>query len=292
MASRDTAAEHGDQRANVTSAVRDHYSAAAARVREAVTASRPPSGCGCGCGDGCTGGSGFGSTVYAADDLEELPAGAVIGSLGCSNPTALADLHEGETVLDLGSGGGIDVLLAARRVGPAGKAYGLDMTDEMLALARENGSAAGVTNAEFLKGHIEAVPLPDHSVDAVISNCVINLSPDKDAVLAEAFRVLRPGGRLAIADVVIRDPQPGEPEIPAGLRRDLALWSGCVGGALVIGEYRRKLSTVGFESIEIAEVAEVHSYTLHDLGLAAGDGLDGASAARFVSAFVHARKPV
>lgn len=289
MASRDTAAEHGDQRANVTSAVRDHYSAVAARVREAATASRPPSGCGCGCGDGCTGGSGFGSTVYAAADLEELPAGAVIGSLGCGNPTALADLHAGETVLDLGSGGGIDVLLAARRVGPAGKAYGLDMTDEMLALARENRERAGVTNAEFLKGHIEAVPLPDHSVDAVISNCVINLSPDKDAVLAEAFRVLRPGGRLAIADVVIRDPQPGEPEIPAGLRRDLALWSGCLGGALAIGEYRRKLSTAGFESIEIAEV---HTYTLRDLGLATGDGLDEPCASRFVSAFVHARKPV
>ncbi|MBI5627464.1 MAG: arsenite methyltransferase, partial [Candidatus Rokubacteria bacterium] len=181
---------------------------------------------------------------------------------GCGNPTALAELRPGETVLDLGSGGGIDVLLSAKRVGPAGKAYGLDMTDEMLALARENQRKAGVANVEFLKGEMEQIPLPDDSVDVIISNCVINLSADKDRVLAEAFRVLRPGGRFAVSDVVVRG------EVPAAIRRSVELWIGCVAGALEEREYREKLAKAGFEAI--------------------APQVDG----KFMSAFVRARKPV
>ncbi len=276
----------------VVSAVRAHYADIATRAREtAATGTLPADGCGCGglCTPG--GGSGFGAAVYAISDLEELPLGAIAGSQGCGNPTALAELHEGEVVLDLGSGGGIDVLLSARRVGLTGKAYGLDMTDEMLELARENQARAGVTNVEFLKGRIEAVPLPDASVDVILSNCVVNLSPDKDAVLTEAFRVLRSGGRLAISDVVIRDPEPGEPAVPDAVRRDLTLWSGCVGGALQASEYRTKLATAGFTDIEIEEVRR---YTLQDLGGtadAAPNGLTEAVADRFISAFVRARTP-
>ena len=276
----------------VVSAVRAHYAEVASRAR-ATAATGTLSATGCGCGGLCTpgGGSGFGAAVYAVSDLEELPLGAIAGSQGCGNPTALAELRAGDVVLDLGSGGGIDVLLSARRVGPTGKAYGLDMTDEMLELARENQARAGVTNVEFLKGRIETVPLPDASVDVILSNCVVNLSPDKDAVLREAFRVLRAGGRIAISDVVIRDPRPGEPAIPDAVRRDLTLWSGCVGGALPASAYETKLAAAGFTDIAIEEV---HRYTLQDLGggtNAAPSGLTAAVADQFISAFVRARKP-
>src|SRR5439155_649355 len=185
------------------------------------------------------------SNLYAAGETAGLPAQAVAASLGCGNPTALADLRPGETVLDLGSGGGIDVLLSARRVGPTGKAYGLDMTDEMLALARDNQRKSGVENVEFLRGEIENVPLPDGSVDVIISNCVINLSADKDRVFAEALRVLKPGGRLAVSDVVVRG------EVPAEIRKSVELWIGCVAGALGEHEYREKLAKAGFEAIDV-----------------------------------------
>ena len=198
-------------------------------------------------GSGCCGSTGdpITSNLYAADETAGLPAEAVTASLGCGNPMALAQLNPGETVLDLGSGGGIDVLLSAKRVGPTGKAYGLDMTEEMLALARENQRKAGVENVKFLKGEIEQIPLPDNSVDVIISNCVINLSADKDRVLAEAFRVLRPGGRFAVSDVVVRG------EVPAPIRRNVELWIGCVAGALEEEEYRTKLARAGFEEITL-----------------------------------------
>ncbi|HEV8474019.1 MAG TPA: arsenite methyltransferase, partial [Methylomirabilota bacterium] len=207
---------------------------------------------------------------------------------GCGNPTALAELRPGEVVLDLGSGGGIDVLLSARRVGPTGKAYGLDMTDEMLALARENGRKAGVANVEFLEGEIEHMPLPDSSVDVIISNCVINLSPDKDAVLAEAFRVLRPGGRFAVSDVVVRG------EVPAAIRKSVELWIGCVAGALEESEYRGKLAKVGFEAVDV-ETTRVHRADKAREVLAS-TGLDAETIAaaidgKFISAFIRARKP-
>jgi arsenite methyltransferase len=238
----------------------------------------------------------FGATLYRTGDLAVLPAGAVAASLGCGNPTALAEIWPGETVLDLGSGGGIDVLLSARRVGPTGKVYGLDMTDEMLALARENQRKAGVANVEFLKGEIEAIPLPESAVDVIISNCVVNLSADKDAVLREAFRVLRPGGRVAISDVVIRDAEPGESAIPDAVRRDIELWTGCIAGALEAREYREKLAAAGFGAIEIQEVRR---YSADDI---CGSDCCGASAeaatdvtddvaSRFISAFVRAVKP-
>src|SRR5688572_22738168 len=185
------------------------------------------------------------SNHYSAPETSDLPAKAVAASLGCGNPTALARLNPGETVLDLGSGGGIDVLLSARRVGPTGKVYGLDMTDEMLDLARENQRKAGLTNVEFLKGDIEQIPLPDNSVDVIISNCVINLAADKDRVLADAFRVLKPGGRFAVSDVVTRG------EIPSEIRERVLLWVGCIAGALEENEYREKLRKAGFESIEV-----------------------------------------
>src|SRR5579862_6791983 len=185
------------------------------------------------------------TNLYSADQTGIIPEKAVRASLGCGNPTALIDLRPGETVLDLGSGGGIDVLLSARRVGPTGKAYGLDMTDDMLALARENQKQAGVTNAEFLKGEIESIPLPDNSVDVIISNCVINLSADKDRVLREAFRVLKPGGRFAVSDVVVRG------SVPEQVRRSMEMWVGCIAGALEENEYRSKLTSAGFENVEI-----------------------------------------
>ena len=228
------------------------------------------------------------SNLYAAGETTELPQEAVAASLGCGNPAALANLKPGETVLDLGSGGGIDVLLSARRVGPRGKAYGLDMTDEMLALARENQRQAGVENVEFLKGEIERVPLPDASVDVVISNCVINLSADKRRVLAEAFRVLKPGGRCAVSDVVVRG------AVPPAVRRSMELWIGCVAGALEEGEFRRLLGEVGFEDIEI-EPTRV--YRLEDArAFLLESGLDADAVAaeidgRFLSAFVRAGKP-
>jgi arsenite methyltransferase len=224
------------------------------------------------------------------DDLQkgELPEAAVLASLGCGNPTALAELKPGETVLDLGSGGGIDVLLSARRVAPGGKAYGLDMTDEMLALARANQKKAGVDNVEFLKGEIENMPLPDNSVDVIISNCVINLSADKDRVLREAFRVLKPGGRFAVSDVVTRG------EIHPEIRKSVLLWVGCVAGALEENEYRTKLKAAGFEGIDVEPTriyrAEEAISFLQDQGLdveAIGPQVDG----KFMSAFIRARKP-
>jgi len=229
------------------------------------------------------------SKLYSESETACVPSEATAASLGCGNPTALADLKAGETVLDLGSGGGIDVLLSARRVGPTGKAYGLDMTDEMLALARENQLKAGVSNVEFLKGEIEAIPLPDDSVDVIISNCVINLSADKDRVFAEAFRVLRPGGRFAVSDVVVRG------EVPAQIRRSVELWIGCVAGALEHDEYRAKLAKAGFEAIDL-EATRV--YRVEDAKeFLAKSGIDGDAIAaqvdgKFMSAFVRARKPL
>jgi SAM-dependent methyltransferase len=227
------------------------------------------------------------SNLYAPGETADLPEQAVSASLGCGNPTALAALEAGETVLDLGSGGGIDVLLSAKRVGPAGKAYGLDMTDEMLALARENQRKAGVTNVEFLKGEIEHIPLPDRSVDVIISNCVINLSADKDAVLAEAFRVLKPGGRFAVSDVVVRG------EVPAEIRRSVELWIGCVAGALEESEYRAKLEKAGFEDITIEPTRIYTAESARDYLAGAGLGAEAIAAVegKFASAFVRARKP-
>jgi arsenite methyltransferase len=228
------------------------------------------------------------SDLYEIGETAALPAEAVAASLGCGNPTALAELKPGETVLDLGSGGGIDVLLSAKRVGPTGKAYGLDMTDEMLALARENQRKAGVENVEFVKGEIEAIPLPDSSVDVIISNCVINLSADKDRVFAEAFRVLRPGGRFAVSDVVVRG------EVPEQIRKSVELWIGCVAGALEEGEYRAKLSKAGFEAVDL-EATRV--YRVEDAReFLDREGIDASVIAplvdgKFMSAFVRARKP-
>ena len=228
------------------------------------------------------------SNLYDAGQTGEVPAAALEASLGCGNPTALAELEPGETVLDLGSGGGIDVLLSAKRVGPTGKAYGLDMTDEMLALADENRRRSGLTNVEFLKGEIEHIPLPDNSVDVIISNCVINLSGDKDQVLREAFRVLKPGGRFAVSDVVVRG------EVPADIRKSMELWVGCVAGALSESDYRSKLARAGFGNIDV-EVTRVYGSDDARTFLAA-EGLDGDAIAqevegKFVSAFVRAVKP-
>jgi SAM-dependent methyltransferase len=263
--------------------VRDKYGAAARRV---VSGER----------SGCCGASSCGTDVdpitrdlYSSSQVSTLPETAIQASLGCGNPTALAQLNAGETVLDLGSGGGIDVLLSAQRVGTAGKAYGLDMTDDMLALARENQKKAGVQNVEFLKGEMENIPLPDNSVDVIISNCVINLSGDKDKVLREAFRVLRPGGRFAISDVVVRG------DVPEAVKRSVELWCGCIAGALKDTEYREKLGSAGFESIEIEET---RVYNIEDARtfLSAG-GIDVDAVApqvegKFISAFVRAVKPL
>jgi len=228
------------------------------------------------------------SNLYDEGETEDLPKEAVVASLGCGNPTALAQLTPGETVLDLGSGGGIDVLLSAKRVGPTGKAYGLDMTDEMLALARENQRKSGVANAEFLKGEIEAIPLPDNSVDVIISNCVINLSADKDRVLAEAFRVLKPGGRFAVSDIVVRG------EVPAAIRRSVELWIGCVAGALEEADYRAKLGKAGFEAIDVEPTRIYRTEDAREFldregidAVAIAPAVDG----KFMSAFVRARKP-
>jgi arsenite methyltransferase len=229
------------------------------------------------------------SNLYEAKQTAGLPQDAVSASLGCGNPTALAQLNAGEHVLDLGSGGGLDVLLSAKRVGPSGKAYGLDMTDDMLALARENQRKAGARNVEFLKGEIENIPLPQNSVDVVISNCVINLSGDKDRVLREAFRVLRPGGRFAVSDVVVRG------SVPAEIRRNVELWVGCVAGAMDESEYRVKLGAAGFAEIEI-EATRVYSVEDARQFLAA-KGIDVDSIApqvegKFASAFIRAKKPI
>jgi SAM-dependent methyltransferase len=261
--------------------IREHYGqAAVAAARGGV------SSCGCGCGtsdkDVIT------SDLYSGAETATLPREAVAASLGCGNPTALIDLHPCEVVLDLGSGGGIDVLLSARRVGPGGKVYGLDMTDEMLALARENARRAGATNVEFLQGEIEQIPLPDDSVDVIISNCVINLSSDKRRVLAEAFRVLRPGGRFAVSDVVVRG------EVPPAIRRSVELWVGCVAGAMEESDYVSTLREVGFTDVG---VEPWRVYTVADAGsLLDGLGVDVAALAsavdgKFASAFVRATKP-
>ncbi len=228
------------------------------------------------------------SDLYAPREKALLPAAAVEASLGCGNPTALATLNPGETVLDLGSGGGIDVLLSARRVGPAGRVYGLDMTDEMLELARRNAREAGATNVEFLKGELEAIPLPDAAVDVIISNCVINLSADKDRSLREAFRVLKPGGRFAVSDVVVRG------EVPPAIRRSVELWIGCVAGALEEREFEAKLKAAGFTDVEIVPT---RVYGVEDArDFLAEAGLDPEIArdadGKFLSAFVRARKPV
>jgi len=266
--------------ADVKDAVREKYGQAALRVRAAKA-----SCCGTAAADPC---NPITAKLYDAAEAEALPQEALLASLGCGNPTALAQLEPGDTVLDLGSGGGIDVLLSARRVAPNGKAYGLDMTDEMLALARDNQRKAGVANVEFLKGEIENIPLPDNSVDVVISNCVINLSGDKDRVLSEAFRVLKPGGRLAVSDVVTRG------DVPEAIRRDVLLWVGCIAGALRDSEYLDKLRQAGFEKISI-EPTRV--YDIEDArAFLAGKGVDVDAIApqvqgKFMSGFVRAVKP-
>jgi SAM-dependent methyltransferase len=261
--------------------IQQKYGAAARRAAGAADTA----GCcgpGCGCPDPIT------SDLYAADETSALPAAAVAASLGCGNPTALIDLRPGETVLDLGSGGGIDVLLSARRVGPRGKVYGLDMTDDMLALARENQRKAGATNVEFLKGEIENIPLPDNTVDVIISNCVINLSADKGRVLREAFRVLRPGGRFAVSDVVVRG------EVPPAVRRSVELWVGCVAGALQESEYRALLAQAGFGDIEIDAWRVYKVEDAKEFLTSAGLDVDTIAPqvdGKFASAFIRARKP-
>jgi SAM-dependent methyltransferase len=267
---------------DIQQAVREKYGAIATSVAKASTNTGCCGPTTCGCGDPIT------SNLYSDAETSSLPADAVTASLGCGNPTALLALEPGQTVLDLGSGGGIDVLLSAKRVGPTGKAYGLDMTDEMLALARENQRKAGASNVEFLKGTIEAIPLPDNSVDVIISNCVINLSSDKDAVLREAFRVLKPGGRFAVSDVVVRG------DVPAAIRRSMELWVGCIAGALEETEYASKLRDAGFADVEVEpwriyKVEDARAF-LTDSGVDV-DRLAPVVEGRFASAFVRASKP-
>jgi SAM-dependent methyltransferase len=254
------------------------------RERYAQAAQRVQSGGGCGCGSSGCCGDAVSEDLYAADQVAGLPEEAVLASLGCGNPTALIDLHEGQTVLDLGSGGGIDVLLSAKRVGPTGFVYGVDMTDEMLALAQENKAKAGVSNVAFLRGRIEDIPLPASSVDVVISNCVINLAADKSLVLRDAYRVLKPGGRFAVSDVVADGP------VPDGLRQNMEAWVGCLAGALPVDDYQRLLTEAGFDDVSI-EITR--RYTVAEAGLdpttlpagwEAGDG-------KLASAFVRATKP-
>ena len=262
--------------ADIKEVVRNRYAEAAQNVRTGSSC------CGAREWDPIT------SNLYADVETRNLPENAILASLGCGNPTALAELRDGETVLDLGSGGGIDVLLSARRVGPSGKAYGLDMTDDMLALARENQKRAGAENVEFLKGEIEAIPLPDSSVDVIISNCVINLSADKDKVLREAFRVLKPGGRFAVSDVVTRG------AIPEAVRRNMLLWVGCIAGALDENDYRKRLAAAGFEAIgieptrvyDVEDAREFLTSQSVDVDAIAADVGD-----KFMSAFVRAKKP-
>ena len=267
---------------NIKEVVKEKYGQAALRVIQG-----PTSCCGTapaldGCPDPIT------SNLYDSSQTSQIPGEALLASLGCGNPTALAELKPGETVLDLGSGGGIDVLLSARRVGPTGKAYGLDMTDEMLALARENQRKAGVENAEFLRGEIEDIPLPDNSVDVIISNCVINLSANKDQVLREAFRVLKPGGRFAVSDIVVRG------EVPAEIRRNMELWVGCMAGALEENEYLGKLKRAGFE---VVSIEPTRIYRIEEAReLLCSKGIDVEAIAplvdgKFMSGFVRARKP-
>ncbi|HEY0875177.1 MAG TPA: arsenite methyltransferase [Vicinamibacterales bacterium] len=261
--------------------IQQKYGEAAVRAR---TGQEKGGCCGtsCGCGDPIT------SNLYGEEETGSLPETAVAASLGCGNPTALIELKEGQTVLDLGSGGGIDVLLSAKRVGPTGKVYGLDMTDEMLALARENQRKAGATNVEFLKGEIERIPLPDESVDVIISNCVINLSADKPQVLREAFRVLKPGGRFAVSDVVVRG------EVPAAVRKSMELWIGCVAGALHEDDYRRYLAEAGFESVDVEPWRVYQADDAKQFLAEAGLDVNEVAAqveGRIASAFVRATKP-
>ncbi|HXO60507.1 MAG TPA: arsenite methyltransferase [Candidatus Acidoferrales bacterium] len=270
---------------NIKSIVQEKYGAAAQRAASgqssACCGSSPASAT-----DRC---DPITANLYGEGEAGSVPEAALRASLGCGNPTALANLAPGEIVLDLGSGGGIDVLLSARRVGPTGKAYGLDMTDEMLALAEENKRKSGLLNVEFLKGEIENIPLPDNSVDVIVSNCVINLSGDKDRVLREAFRVLKPGGRFAISDVVVRG------EVPEQIRKSVELWVGCVAGALTDTEYQQKLAAAGFESVDI-EPTRVYSINdakefLNAVGIDA-DAVAPQIRDKFISAFVRAQKPV
>ncbi|HWC43804.1 MAG TPA: arsenite methyltransferase [Actinomycetota bacterium] len=260
--------QHTDQD-TVREQVRARYAAAATRITGGGCGCGQPADCGC--DSGCCGNAataeepGFGAELYATLDRDQLPDSAVLASLGCGNPTAVAELHDGETVLDLGSGGGIDVLLSAKRVGPTGRAYGLDMTEEMLQLARRNAAAAGAGNVEFLKGEIEAIPLPARTVDVVISNCVVNLSPDKPAVFAETFRVLKPGGRIGITDVVAED------QLSAAERAERGAWVGCIAGALSRTEYEAGLAAAGFQQVSVDYTHQV------------GDGLH--------SAIIKATKP-
>jgi arsenite methyltransferase len=268
---------------NIREAVKEKYGQAALRAAAGAVGSccGSESALNC-CTDPIT------SNLYLSGETGEVPPEAVLASLGCGNPTALAKLKPGEIVLDLGSGGGIDVLLSARRVGPAGKAYGLDMTDEMLGLARENQRRSGLENVEFLKGEIENIPLPESSVDVIISNCVINLSADKGRVLAEAFRVLKPGGRFAVSDVVVRG------EVPGDIRQHLELWIGCVAGALEESEYRMKLAAAGFEEIGIEPTRVYKVEDARQFLTGAGIDVDGIALlvdGKFMSAFVRARKP-
>jgi arsenite methyltransferase len=275
----------------LTDIVREKYGDAARRVLDAGSADA----C-CGPVNSCCGGAAFNgatdpitSNLYVNGETDELPSAAVLASLGCGNPTALAQLNAGETVLDLGSGGGIDVILSARRVGPTGKVYGLDMTDDMLALARQNAAEAGIANVEFLRGRIEAIPLPSNSVDVIISNCVINLSGDKRQVLAEAFRVLKPGGRFAVSDVVVRG------EVPPVVRRSMELWVGCVAGALEESAFTSMLTDVGFTGVEIEPTRVYRSEDarafLEQAGIAVDEHLDDIDG-KFMAAFVRATKPL
>ena len=270
--------------ANIKEVVREKYGEAAKRAASGVGSAC----CGTSPTSSIEGCDPITSNLYGAGEAAAVPEAALRASLGCGNPTALAKLEPGEVVLDLGSGGGIDVLLSARRVGPTGKAYGLDMTDEMLALARENKRNSGLTNVEFLKGEIEDIPLPDNTVDVIVSNCVINLSGDKDRVLREAFRVLKPGGRFAISDVVVRG------EVPQEIRRSIELWVGCVAGAISETEYEQKLAAAGFESIDIEPTRIYNVDDAREFLGAAGIDVDAIAKqveGKFISAFVRARKP-
>ncbi len=267
-------------RTDVKDAVRERYSEAARRVSEGRSC--------CGGNAALAGTNPITSNLYDVSEKGALPEAAVLASLGCGNPTALAQLQPGETVLDLGSGGGIDVLLSARRVGATGKAYGLDMTDEMLALARENQKKAGVENVEFLKGEIENIPLPDNSVDVIISNCVINLSGDKDRVLKEAFRVLKPGGRFAVSDIVTRG------EVPEQIRKNVLAWAGCIAGALQDTDYADKLARAEFEGIGIEPTRIYKGEDAREFLSGKGVNVDemaGHIEGKFMSAFVRATKP-
>jgi arsenite methyltransferase len=264
--------------------IQEKYGEAAIRAKRGLTA-----GCGCGTSQ-CCGPDPITSNLYDEAQAAAIPAEAMLASLGCGNPTALAELNPGEVVLDLGSGGGIDVLLSAKRVGPTGWVYGLDMTDEMLLLARENQRKSGLSNVAFLQGEIEHIPLPNNSVDVIISNCVINLSADKDRVIAEAFRVLKPGGRFAVADVVVSGGA-----IPEAVRRSMELWVGCVAGALEESSYRDKLARAGFESVEVEptrvyRAADAKQF-LDEAGLS-DDAILAQIDGRFMSAFIRAQKPV